>query len=75
MVARELLVFSFGFMEHHRLSLGRESVQMSANIDWLGQSEQSGIVHNFTDTLSRGYFAVTQRPKLLPVLTVRFSFT
>jgi hypothetical protein len=50
-----------------------ENVKMSANTAWMGQSEQSGMVHNCTDILSRGYFAVTQRPKPLPVLALGFS--
>lgn len=50
-----------------------ENVEMSANADWLGQSEQSGMVPNCTDILSRGCFAVTHGPKRLPVLALCFS--
>lgn len=75
LVARGLLVLSLGFMEHCRLRLSWKSVKVSANIDWLGQSEQSGCIHNCSQfLLSRGCFIVTQRPKLLPVLMVCFSF-
>lgn len=47
-----------------------ENVRLSAKTDWLGQSEWRGMEHNHTDILSRGYFAVTQRPKPLPVLAL-----
>lgn len=71
-IARGLLVLSLGFMEHCRFEL--ENCEDVCQHRLAGQSEQSGFAHNCPDILSRAYFAVTQRSKLLPVLTVCFRF-